>query len=181
MRKILSGVLLYGLLVVVMGVDSPVMAGDLTQRQRVILMLSGYERLPEPSAWHALGDSVVPTLIGIHEDPLEIGFRRVRALTVLGYFPADSRAAAFLADTIANTTTQGSGRRAAMAALSAVDPGRATGLLRSVLEESDPLMREAAVNALAQCGTSEARQILANHQDRESFVARAVQRAMAAE
>jgi len=180
MREIVSRIVVYGFLVAVTAAVPVVEASDLTERERVVLMLSEYENLPPSPAWHALGSDIVSTLIEIYDDPSELGFRRVRALTVLGYFPADSRAVDVLANAAASPVTHGSSRRAAIATLATVDPVRATGLLRGVLAENDPLLREAAVNALAQCATAEARQLLADHEDPEGFVTRAVERALGA-
>jgi HEAT repeat protein len=155
------------------------MADDPIQDARVIGMLSAYESMPSRDEWLALGDGAVPILIGIVGDGEEISFRRVRALTALGYFP-DLRALQTLSTWAADTTAPGSLRRAALLALATRDMPRAMPILESVLAASDPLMRQVAVKALAQSSEPGARQLLEDHRahEQEPFLIEQIESAL---
>jgi len=108
--------------------------------QRVVAMLSAYESLPAQEEWLQLGPDVIPLLIEVANDSHELTFRRVRALTVLGYFP-DPRAIETLESVVSSADAPPSYRRSAILALANVDPRQALAPLGKALDSSDPLMR----------------------------------------
>jgi HEAT repeat protein len=149
-------------------------------RERVVGMLSAYESLPAREEWLHLGGDAVTILIEVANDSRELTFRRVRALTVLGYFP-DPRAVEALESVVSSADAPPSYRRSALLALANASPRRALAPLEEAVNSPDPLMRQVAIKALGQMPGPEASALLEARRAKEdrAFLRERIERAIA--
>ncbi len=127
-------------------------------RAQVDELLAGFESVPTPAEWQALGEDGALVLRAIASDSSTLATRRARAVVGLGHFPGPESVATFrtlLADEKAPTVV----RRKAIAMLGQTDPD-ALVLLAPLVSHEDVQIRISAVITIGRLQTSEARAIL---------------------
>jgi hypothetical protein len=113
-------------------------------RKRIIIMLSGHDKLPPPDAWRKLGPRGNSMLVDIYHDPTVRPVVRGRALAVLAYY-ASQQSYAVLREAAFNVSNRTVFRRIAIKALGYGFADRAQLDLGSLLDDKDVHIREAAV------------------------------------
>lgn len=155
-------------------------ATAVASHDQVVTMLSIIEDLPDAATWRQLRENPVPSLIQIANDPNEKGFRRVRAITVLGYFTTDPNAIETIEYYAEHGADSPSMQRSAVLAISNASPEKSLPTLENALAHRDPLMRQVAIKGLERVDDPRAREILRSrlsHEETE-FVRSNIQRAL---
>ncbi|MCS6799804.1 MAG: HEAT repeat domain-containing protein [Myxococcota bacterium] len=124
--------------------------------EQLRLWLSGFERMPDASAWRAMGPETVHVLRRAYEDPAEAPWVRLRAVAAAGYFRTeDSRA--FLRAVARDPAQPELVVREALLALARAFGAAAVADIGPFLEHPSTLVREAVAIALGRIGDERAR------------------------
>ena len=132
--------------------------------ERVDALLSASERAASDDEWQRLGPEGLSALERIYADPGSPLSRRARAVSAMGQIgtvPAQARLQAIVADEKAPLRTT------AVLALGRCAPERAVPQIAPLLESGDPLLRDAAAQALGRVSTPEARRALEDQLGKE--------------
>lgn len=133
-------------------VAQPALAAEVTLRDRVLDLVSGYEDAPTSDELHKLGDGVDLALIDIAKDASVGRSRRSGAIWALGLFPNDTTHA-FVLGVAQDPAADSLLRRSATWALCNGWGDAALAEVKSALESDDAQLRNQAVRAVAKVGT----------------------------
>lgn len=136
-------------------------------RAAIETMLSGFEDVPSLAEWRALGPTVVPVLIAIHDDAQVIQPVRLRAVEAMGAYSTDE-ARTFLIR-VMNDPHEGTivVREAAEALAQSAGEGGIEPISR-LFRSSDRSLREGAIVALGRIEGESARHQLELQRARET-------------
>jgi HEAT repeat protein len=141
---------------------------ELTPREHLRGLISGYEQGPKRASLDAAPGDVVGGLLALAEDPSEKRFYRARALTALGLYPEDERAYQLLFFVVQEVDTGLLERSSAIRSLSqgfdATHPDEVARLLSPLLQDISPLLQKAATEALLHNPSHIAKEAVLNYQ-----------------
>lgn len=128
-------------------------------RDEIVRMLSTFESSPSSARWRAMGDRMVAPLVEIYGDRSMPPFVRIRALVAIGAFHTRV-ARATLVSAINDPATPEMHAREAVLALGRTFGAEALDDVTPRLDDTRPLVREAAARALFRMRSVRARTIV---------------------
>jgi HEAT repeat protein len=128
-------------------------------KERVRMMLSGFEDVPSAAHFRALGPETLPVLIELYRDRSQPPFVRLRSVHAVGHFPTPATRTFLLA--VARAPGQSDlFIREAVLALGRAFGERALSDVRPFLESPEPVVREGAALAIGRVGSPAALELL---------------------
>lgn len=137
-------------------------------KQRLLVMLSGFEHVPSRADWKRAGptDRVAEALVEIASDGSARRSVRARAITGMRHAPAPV-ARRYLQQAVEDPSTLPLLRRKAAWTLGAVARETALPVLTPLLSSNDPFLREAALRGISEVPGPVATRTIADHAARE--------------
>ncbi len=129
-------------------------------------LLSDYESAPDPTALVTGGDTTATALFHLYRAENQPTFVRVRALRMIGFFPAGV-AMPLLQQALRDAAARPVFVREAIGAFVRVAGALAMPELTSLLQRADASVRRAAIEGLAHVNTPSARALLSAHRTQE--------------
>ncbi|MCC7536550.1 MAG: HEAT repeat domain-containing protein [Deltaproteobacteria bacterium] len=128
-------------------------------RDELVRMLSTFESSPSSARWRAMGDRMVSPLVEIYGDRSLPPYVRLRALVAVGAFHTRAARATLVAAATSPHTPEMHAREAVLA-LGRTFGAEALDELAARLDDTRPLVREAAARALSRIRVARARTIV---------------------
>lgn len=135
---------------------------DLSIRARLLRAFSGYETLPSQHELERLGapEELVPALVELSRDEVELPHKRVNALASLRFFADVAGVRNELVTRASDPSTPRHLRRTAVRALAAAYGDDSLATLAPLLDNPDADLRGTAVRALSALGSARSRELL---------------------
>lgn len=121
-------------------------------REKLLRILSGYEYVPSAQDLEALGPGVPTLLMQIVKDPGAMKYHRLRALSLLRYYPDRPNVHSFLIGLLSENNLPSGFVRATILTLGQTVKGNAIPTLIPFLSSKDVHIREAVAQALFSTG-----------------------------